>query len=470
MPLTESRLKFDRRDHRMDALPEGIAIETVMGCNLRCPMCAVPNPETEMNGRKVTFMPKARFQKIIDQISDRPRGVMLSLMGESLLHPNIVEFVAITKKAGHHAAMITNGTRLTRETSVALIEAGLNHLFVSVDGMTKATYEKQRIGGHYETVRRNVDDLLAANTERGNPMRIDLNYVVSVGTAPEKEAFYRAFSERVHTINFMRVTDWGGQLAIPEGLGTPVRNPGKERVVCFALWGTMFISAEGRAMLCCPDFRQESQLSTVDEKPLLDIWQTEVQEHRRRHVNDDFESRPCSTCHLNRVDVRIPSRTRAGMLRNQGFEQLWRRMLPGRFLPAAVLAARDRKDVPFGHIDIPIAGSEISAIVDVLGWALPKQGFQIDHVDVHVDGAFKGRAEWGFPRADVGEMFPGDGHSFCAFSYVLDTRTLSDGPHTIEVVVVDNASRSVTLEARRVTVANASVPQRTIPTAAPSPG
>ena len=41
MSLTESRIKYDRRDCGKGALPEGIAIETILGCNLRCPMCAV---------------------------------------------------------------------------------------------------------------------------------------------------------------------------------------------------------------------------------------------------------------------------------------------------------------------------------------------------------------------------------------------------------------------------------------------
>ncbi len=455
MSLSESRIKFDRRDHRMDALPEGIAIETIMGCNLRCPMCAVPNPETEMNGRSVTLMPMERFQRIIDQISDRPRAVMLTIMGEPLLHPHIVEFVAITRKAGHHAALITNGTRLTRDKSIALLDAGLNHLTMSVDGLTKATYEQQRIGGKHEVVRRNLEDLLEVNAARGNPMRIDLNYVVTATTAHEKEAFYRAFADRVRKINFLPLTDWGGQLAIPDALGTPERGRGAKRAVCYALWGTMFISAEGRAMLCCADFRQETRLSTVDERPLADIWRTEIQEHRRKHVSDEFDSRPCSTCHLNAVDVRIPLTVRRGMLRNQRIEAAWRAAVPERLLPAAVRARRDRRDVPTGHIDVPLTGASVSGLVDVQGWALPHHGNRIDYLDVLLDGQRHGRAEWGFPRTDVGEMHPGVGHSFCGFGYVLDTRTLSNGPHSVSAVAVDTASRSAVLAARTITVANA---------------
>ncbi len=80
-------------------------------------------------------------------------------------------------------------------------------------------------------------------------MLIDLNYVVTAGTAPEQEAFYRAFGSRVRKINFLKLTDWGGQLQIPEELGAPSRFEGRTRTACYALWGTMLISAEGRAML-----------------------------------------------------------------------------------------------------------------------------------------------------------------------------------------------------------------------------
>jgi radical SAM protein with 4Fe4S-binding SPASM domain len=461
MSLSESRVKYDRRDPRMDALPEGIAIETIMGCNLRCPMCAVPNPETEMNGRKVTLMSMEMFQSIIAQISDRPRAVMLTIMGEPLLHPHIVEFATIAKQAGHHTALITNGTRLTREKSVAFIEAGLDHLTMSVDGLTKETYEKQRIGGKHDIVLKNLDDLIEANAERGNPMRIDLNYVVTDGTRHETEAFYRAFSARVRKINFLPLTDWGGQLEMPAALGTPVRVAGRQRTVCYALWGTMFISAEGRAMLCCADFRQETRLGSVAERPLLDIWRTDVEEHRRRHVDDNFNSAPCATCRLNVVDVRIPGSVRRGMLRKQRVEQTWRAAVPDRVLPEWVKARRRRKDVPYGHIDVPAADTVVSGLVPVEGWALPHHSHAMERVDVRVDGVRVGEAEWGFPRSDAGEMHPGEGHSFCAFGYLLDSRTLSNGPHTIDIVVTDNAAHQAVLGRRSITVANAAVTRRT---------
>jgi hypothetical protein len=75
-------------------------------------------------------------------------------------------------------------------------------------------------------------------------------------------------------------------------------------------------------------------------------------------------------------------------------------------------------------------------------------------VDVRVDGVTRGTADWGFPRADVGEVYPGEGHSFCGFGYVLDSRTLCNGPHTIDVIAFDNASHRAILGARSIAVVN----------------
>jgi hypothetical protein len=55
---------------------------------------------------------------------------------------------------------------------------------------------------------------------------------------------------------------------------------------------------------------------------------------------------------------------------------------------------------------------------------------------------------------DVGEMHPGVGNSFCGYGFVLDTRALANGPHTLDIVAFDNASHSAVLGARSINVVN----------------
>jgi len=140
------------------------------------------------------------------------------------------------------------------------------------------------------------------------------------------------------------------------------------------------------------------------------------------------------------------------MLRHQRLHTFVRAALPERLLPEWEKERRRRHDVPFGHIDIPVPGAQISGLVNVHGWALPHRDHRMERVEVRVDGMTQGLAEWGFPRVDVGEMHPGAGHSFCGFGYVLDTRTLANGSHSLDIISVDSASHSAILGARSIDV------------------
>ena len=66
-----------------------------------------------MNGRRPTMMGARRLSTVVDQISDRPRSILLNVFGEIALHPDLIEFIRIAKTPGHHVALFTNGTKLT---------------------------------------------------------------------------------------------------------------------------------------------------------------------------------------------------------------------------------------------------------------------------------------------------------------------------------------------------------------------
>ena len=450
MPVSPTLIEFDRRNPRLPDLPLEMQIEPVMGCNLRCPMCPVTELPDSMHGRTPTLMSLEIYRRIMDQISDRPRSILLTILGEPLLHPRIVEFITLAKERGHHVALITNGTKLTRALACRLLDARLDVLTMSIDGFTKQTYESLRVGAKHDAVLTNLRQLIEENEGRGRPLRIEINYVVSSRTEPETEAFFREFSPAVHRINFNRITDFGGQFEIPVELVVPGQDPRSisrsapvmPRSACVHLWRAMFISAEGRMMLCCNDFKLQSGLPTVMEQPLLDVWRGVLEDHRRDHVSGTFESEPCRSCRQNSVPARRPAAVRAMVA--------WK-ALGHRALAAAGLVS---KPAPFGCVDRPVADSVVSGIAPVQGWALGGSGHRIDHVDVRVDGSTIGTAEWGHFRPDVGEIYPGEEHSFSGFSFNLDTRLLSNGPHTLDLLVTDEASQRGDLGARSVTVSN----------------
>ena len=463
MPQARSVIEFERRQYRMADLPDDIAIETVMGCNLRCPMCPISVGPDAMNGRPARVMTLDVYRRILEQIADRRRFILLTIIGEPLLHPRIVEFVALAKGDGHRVGLITNGTRLHRPMAIRLIEAGLDVLTMSVDGFRKETFESVRIGARHDVVFGNLRDLISENASRGHPLRIEINYVVSSRTAPECDRFFAEFSPLVARINFNPIADFGGQFVPPEELlpatGDPRmllrRSATAPRLPCIHLWRQMFVSVEGRLMLCCNDIKLESALPSVTERPLRDIWRDEMEQHRRNHVEGAFDREPCRSCRINSVAFLMPAEEKRRILQNQRRRRLKRAILPTRLLSKHRRERRRLEDRPIGFLDLPAEGATLHGFVAVVGWAIGcRPGRDIRHVSVRVDGAEVGTAHWGFYRPDVGEMNPGEGRSFSGFEYMLDTRCLSNAAHVLEISVTDTASQTADFGTRSITVQN----------------
>ena len=120
--MTKNQKKFNLRKWKLDDLPDSIFIETFMGCNLRCKMCPVPSSDDSMSNRKPTAMSAEVYSSIIEQVSERPRTIILNQLGEPLLHKDIVNLVAMAKKEGHDVGFTTNATKLSEKMSHQLLE------------------------------------------------------------------------------------------------------------------------------------------------------------------------------------------------------------------------------------------------------------------------------------------------------------------------------------------------------------
>jgi radical SAM protein with 4Fe4S-binding SPASM domain len=142
-------MKFDKRTELFQVLP----LETPFTlfytpttvCNFRCGYCynslnKKVFPETEKQ------MPFFVFKKSIDDISvfkEKIKNISLVGFGEPLLNPHIVDMVAYAKKKNisERVEIITNGSLLTYEMSKRLIDAGLDRLQISLQGLDATTYK-----------------------------------------------------------------------------------------------------------------------------------------------------------------------------------------------------------------------------------------------------------------------------------------------------------------------------------------
>jgi MoaA/NifB/PqqE/SkfB family radical SAM enzyme len=120
-----------------------VYVEPTNICNLECRTCI----------RNVWDDPLGQMcSTVFDSILEGLRGFSLSPtvvfggFGEPLAHPDIVRMVARMKTLDAKVELITNGTLLTKEMSRKLIIAGLDMLWISLDGATPESYADVRIG------------------------------------------------------------------------------------------------------------------------------------------------------------------------------------------------------------------------------------------------------------------------------------------------------------------------------------
>ncbi len=87
-----------------------------------------------------------------------------NIRGEPLLHPDLPKFVAYAKEKGVLDVFFnTNATLLTKEKSIALINAGLDRMTVSFEGCEPEMYERSRVGAKFQQV---VDNVVRLRTLR----------------------------------------------------------------------------------------------------------------------------------------------------------------------------------------------------------------------------------------------------------------------------------------------------------------
>ena len=157
LPGTSVLLDQEQNSYRVRRPIEQLAkvyIEPTSRCNLTCRTC-IRNAWEEPQGD----MTEATFAHLLAGLSafDPLPTILFGGFGEPLAHPSIVEMVARMRWLGAgRIELITNGCLLSEETSYRLVEAGLDMLWVSLDGIRPESYNDVRLGAMLPQVLENL--------------------------------------------------------------------------------------------------------------------------------------------------------------------------------------------------------------------------------------------------------------------------------------------------------------------------
>lgn len=240
--LTKLPKRTDIKDKQLKSIINNNSIQTELdtirrvgisydrSCNLQCPSCR--NDLIVAKGEWKQQLEKLGNEKIIPLLK---KASVASITGSgdafgSKHHLSILKRLNKKEFPNLKLHIMTNGQLLTPKMwdSVPALNDMIDVLFVSIDGATKKTYEKLRLGGNYERICENMKFIGRKRKELDN-FRLDINVVVQEENFEELKYLISMAKEwNVDIVTLYRLRQWG-TYSSEEYLRRDIYNPNHPR-------------------------------------------------------------------------------------------------------------------------------------------------------------------------------------------------------------------------------------------------
>ena len=279
--------------------PLHVDLELASVCNLRCPMCYTITDDFKkrVNAKLMNF---DLYLKLVDECAaGGVYSIRLSLRGESFLHPKVLDCIRYAKERGiPEVSSLTNGIRMDEAFFIKIMEAGLDWLTISIDGMNE-TYERIRRPGKFVEMLSRIKAFKRIKEEAGRIKPVIKVQSVFPAIAADPGAFYDTFAPHVDQVATNPLIDY-------------LRNDLEAAILlhddfcCPQLYQRLVIAADGQVLLCANDELNENVLGDANVETIHQIWHSpRMQQARALHAahRGARELTPCRHCYLPRKTV-----------------------------------------------------------------------------------------------------------------------------------------------------------------------
>lgn len=275
--------------------PVSITIEPSSVCNLQCPECPAGRRQLTRETGLLTF------QKFADYLSFFEKDLMyltLYFQGEPLMNKEIFDMVAHAKKMKVYVTVSTNAHFLSKENCSNIIQSGLDHLIISLDGIDQETYSKYRIGGDFKKVLTGIKELMTAK-KRLNFKRplVTLQFLVfkynqhqigdfkklgeSLGVDAVSIKSAQIYDLEHNHDMIPDIRKYSRYVKNEKGNYCLKKKPGNR---CWRLWQSLVVTWKGEIVPCCYDKDAKHVFGNLAEKSFAEIRKNDAYNLFRKNV------------------------------------------------------------------------------------------------------------------------------------------------------------------------------------------
>ena len=306
----EPRMSLEGRTPLQEVIPLStpfvLQIEPTNLCNIKCRFCPVGEQNIgKQSGINRGMLTLDLFKKAIDNLSDfekRIKALHLYGNGEPLLNKHFFEMVTYAKKSGYIEFIdtTTNGLLLMPEIIDLIIEAGIDKINISVNGLTSKQYfEVTRAKMDYDKFLNNLRYLY----ENRRNTKILIKSISELYNEEDKKRFFEIFSPLSNSIFLENLTDPWPHHKVEEKMGIKSIHSAhsdkiEDKYVCCPIFYSLIMNFDGTVSLCCVDWKNNLIIGDVKKSSLKEIWHSDILfNHQMQHLKGErFKNPICREC------------------------------------------------------------------------------------------------------------------------------------------------------------------------------
>ncbi|MCB8823456.1 radical SAM/SPASM domain-containing protein [Microvirga rosea] len=283
-----------------------IFVDPASSCNFKCTFC--PTGHRDMiaeTGRFQGAMKYELFQKIVDDLGDFQKPIKVLRLykdGEPFLNKRLADMVAYAKKSGvvDYIDTTTNGTFLTPERMAPVIEAGLDKINISVDGMTNDQYRE--FTGFNFNFSKFVENVKWLYANKGD-LEIAIKIPGELITHEQRQQFFDTFGDYCDRIFIENFAPCWPEFDIEKHTGVKIEKGIYQQEIgttdtCPYIFYGYSVNADGLVSSCFLDWGRKLVIGDVRQQSMKDIWNSPLMNALRlQHLQGRrSENSTCGNC------------------------------------------------------------------------------------------------------------------------------------------------------------------------------
>ena len=297
----------------LESWPPALLLDVTNRCNAKCVWC--PNPDlTDLGAMKMDL-----YKKIIDDYAVRGGIIHFGTFGEPLMDKTLGEKITYLKQypSIKKVQVLTNAFFMNEKIVPTLLKNNVS-IDISLDELDKETFEEVK-KMDYQVVRKNILDLLEANSQREHPVPVNFR-IKTLKTMEETIAneLFQKIQSFECSIALTPVTEniisnWAGNFDKGgflqdykiEANGNSKANHKHfnltNKAPCTQLWKWMVVYWDGQVVLCCADMFSENTVGNLAQNSIEEVWSGPVMTALRKKMvgRKRFEIPLCQNCDIH---------------------------------------------------------------------------------------------------------------------------------------------------------------------------